>query len=73
MTKAAKLFKNEQIRKASEMKNPPKKMVSLNPILKASLTPNESIENMARPSMGKTSDIVERVTLSSYCFKYAAM
>lgn len=64
-----KLLINAQIRKASEMKNPPKKMVVLKPILYANLTPKESIENIANPRIGKTSDMVVMVTLESYSLR----
>lgn len=73
MIKPAKDFKKEQIKNANEMNSPVKKMVILNPIRIAILTPKESIENMASPRMGKTRDIVDSVTESSYCFKYAAI
>jgi hypothetical protein len=64
-----KLLMNAQMRKAKEMKKPAPKIVVLNPILYASLTPKESMENIARPRMGKTRDMVVRVTLESYSFK----
>lgn len=73
MMKPAKVFKKEQIRKASEIKKPPQKIVTLNPMRSANFTPKESIENMANPRIGKTKDIVDKVTELSYYFKYAAI
>jgi len=40
-------------------------MVVLKPILCANLTPKESMENMAKPRIGKTKDMVVIVTLES--------
>jgi hypothetical protein len=66
-------FIKESMRNAVEMLDPKIKIIVLNPILSASLTPKESTELVISPRKGNTIDMNERVTVLSYYFMYAAM
>jgi hypothetical protein len=67
------LVKKESMRKATAMFVPNMKIMGLNPIFEANLTPKESTEWVISPRKGNTIDIKESVTLGSYYFMYAAM
>lgn len=62
------LLMNDKIRKAREIRNPPPKIIVLNPTLPANFTPNERTEFVIIPKIGNTICIVEIVTLSSFAF-----